>query len=468
MKKTLFLFATAAIALASCSSDDTIAENMGLNAANEINLRPFVAGNTRATETAIGTLSQFTVDAYRNNTTTAYFTNVVFKKNTPGTTYTSDTKYYWPSDYNLDFFAYGYANDIKTGITKDDKNQFTVITNSDPDEQVDLVYAKTLNWGKATGAGTDHAIPANHEGVVANFRHAQSQIVVKLKNSNSNLKFTVNSVKLGNVKDRGQVTIDDTNTDGSGVLSNASWNTGITGVQDVTYDLEATAAAVVTTEEQAGKSLVLIPQTLPAPANTYEGTGTPKEYTKPYILVDLKIQNNATGGDPAYIIGKSDGVGEYVTVMWPLPAITWAPGYKYTYTVDLAGGGYAEENQDADDDLDPILENAEIKFVSVSVDTWGDGGNTTIGNLTFAKAGTYTENIADETGTYYITITGLTPTYTIEVTGGTPASATVGISGSVTITVPVTAGSSPTNVTVVEKNTVPETVSTTNISLVHP
>ena len=41
-------------------------------------------------------------------------------------------------------------------------------------------------------------------------------------------------------------------------------------------------------------------------------------------------------------------------------------------TIDLAGGGYYETNQDTDADLDPILEGAEIKFASVSVDGWAD------------------------------------------------------------------------------------------------
>ena len=53
----------------------------------------------------------------------------------------------------------------------------------------------------------------------------------------------------------------------------------------------------------------------------------------------------------------------------------WEPGKKYTYTVDLAGGGYFEENQDettVDADLDPILDGAVIKFVSVTVDDWVD------------------------------------------------------------------------------------------------
>lgn len=385
-KNNLLILAVAALGFAACANDETTAVNEKLAESNEISFKSFVGGNMRSTDADISNLASFTVDAYQTGTfaTTPkkYFGDVVFTKVGVSQTYTSATKYYWPSGYNLDFFAYGYASDISTGITKNASNVFTVITQSDPDNQVDLLYAKSVNWGKADDAATGHAIPTDKAGVVLNFRHAQSQIVVKLQNTNSNLKFTVNKVRVGNLKDRGQVTITDANTDGNGVLSSAAWNTSITDVADVTYDVEATAATAVTSSaEQAGKSVILIPQELPTPATTYEGTGSPKEYTKPYILVDLKIQNNATGGDDAYIVGAASGEnGGYVTAMWPLPALTWAAGYKYIYTVNLAGGGYYEKNNDADENLDPILEGAEIKFVEVAVSPWTESVQDVITN----------------------------------------------------------------------------------------
>jgi hypothetical protein len=390
MKKNYWIFAAAAVALAACSNDDTI-ENAAFSESNAINIQPFVGSVTRATDATSSTLASFTVDAYKTgtfgNTPVNYFADVEFSKVNTSQTYTSTSKYYWPSDYNLDFFAYGYANEINTGITKDASNQFTVITNSDADDQVDLVYARTENWGKATGAASGHAIPGDNAGAVLNFRHAQSQIIVQLKNSNSNLKVTVNGVRVGNLVDRGQVTISDGDTDGNNdnttsyVLSSAAWDTNITGATVATYDVEATAATVATSSAvQAGKSLILIPQALATPATTYEGTGTPKEYTKPYILVDLKIQNNKEGEAGAYIVGAASGNNEYITAMWPLPELTWAAGYKYIYTVDLAGGGYYPENNTGDDQLDPILAGAEIKFVDVTVDEWENSVQTDITN----------------------------------------------------------------------------------------
>ena len=54
--------------------------------------------------------------------------------------------------------------------------------------------------------------------------------------------------------------------------------------------------------------------------------------------------------------------------------IAWTPGYKYTYTIDLAGGGYQEKNDGSETtettDLDPVLEDAEIFFVNCTIDAW--------------------------------------------------------------------------------------------------
>jgi hypothetical protein len=51
----------------------------------------------------------------------------------------------------------------------------------------------------------------------------------------------------------------------------------------------------------------------------------------------------------------------------------------YTYLVDLSGGGYYPGNKPGTDpDLDPLL--TEIKFISVSVDDWDNGGSYNVGN----------------------------------------------------------------------------------------
>ena len=110
--------------------------------------------------------------------------------------------------------------------------------------------------------------------------------------------------------------------------------------------------------------MILIPQALTV-ATAYSTASSGSSFNGAYITVELKIQD----AQDHYIAGSE---GAYVTAMWPLTALTWLPGHKYTYTVDLAGGGYYTTNQDSDADLDPILENAEIKFVNVTIDSWID------------------------------------------------------------------------------------------------
>jgi hypothetical protein len=107
MKKNLFILAAAALALASCSSDETV-ESAALSKSNEINFRPFVASNTRAadqsfTQTTNG--KTFKVTAFQTGAeSNKYIDGVTFTSD--GTNFASTSPYYWPESYNLDFFAY--------------------------------------------------------------------------------------------------------------------------------------------------------------------------------------------------------------------------------------------------------------------------------------------------------------------------------------------------------------------------
>ena len=113
----------------------------------------------------------------------------------------------------------------------------------------------------------------------------------------------------------------------------------------------------------------------------------------------MKIQNNATGYQ--YIIGDES---HYVTAMWPIETITWTPGYKYTYTLDLAEGGYYPDNFTGDAGLDPILAGAEIKFASVYVDDW-DEQNISVGGTAFTSSltagGEKTINVSATAGGHF-------------------------------------------------------------------
>lgn len=125
-------------------------------------------------------------------------------------------------------------------------------------------------------------------------------------------------------------------------------------------------------------------------------------------MVEYKAQN--TNGSGAYVVGAADS---YVKAIWPLTAITWTPGYMYTYTVDLAGGGYYETNRDENVDLDPVLKGSEIMFATVTVDGW-DQSAYTIMNV---AAGTNI-NVSMESASanFVIYVSGMTAGNTLTLT----------------------------------------------------
>ena len=377
MKKFFFFAAIAAIGLASCSNDETIA-SQATSESNAISFRPLVNGVTRAADIDAGggtyglqTLG-FTVFAEVTSGSN-YFPETAFTYSAG--TYTSTTKYYWPSSGTLDFFAYQYSQSAKNTVTHTALTKaFAVTPSSTAANQTDLVIACTTGKDKAT-YGTS--------GVTLNFRHAESKVTIKLKNSSTTTTITAGDVVLGNVYTTGTYTFTGStdnaagspssvaNTDGnnnSTYLKYGDWSgQGTSGsytqAAATTSYTSATAATALT------NSMILIPQTL-TNANAYASSASGAAFNGADITVALKIQHTTHS---AYIVG---GAGASVTAMWPLPATKWLPGHHYTYTVDLAGGGYFPTNQaDTDDKLDPILAGSEIKFVTVTVDSWADGGD---------------------------------------------------------------------------------------------
>lgn len=401
MNKKLLILAVAGFALASCSNDEVV-ESAATSDANAINFRPLVNNVTRAADITTSSLTSFKATAFQTGaTTTAYFSNVVFTKNDAGT-YTSANKYYWPSAYNLDFYAWSPAT------LSDDYSSISVTPGTTIASQPDLVYGKATNWGKQTGNdGTS--------GVTINFRHAESKVIVKLKNTNPNLYFTVKDVKIGYLASAGTFaysTSGETASQNDGNLSNSDWTTTGGNETDGVYQLaDASSTSYNGAATQVGADMILIPQALTA-ATVYSAATEDAAFNGAYILVEYKAQNTNSSG--AYIVGAGSGEGEYVKAIWPLTAIQWQPGFKYTYTVDLAGGGYHEKNtNDLDDDLDPILEGAEIMFATVTVDEWDEAAYTI---MNVAKGSANNVSMEAASSNFIIYITGLTAGNTLTIT----------------------------------------------------
>lgn len=372
-KNNLLILAVAALGFAACSSDETTAVNEKLAESNAISFRANVNGHMRASSVAEVTtdnLTSFTVNAMVASTTTPYFSNAVYT-GTSGGTYTCTTPYYWPASESLDFYAYAPAGNAQ--VTYTDYKTFTVTpaAGTDPTGQVDLVYAATKGKNKAS----------NSAGVALNFRHTGAKIVCKVQNTSSTLKFGVEGWKVGYLSPSGKFIFADTNTDGQNTgsgttLTFTQWSDWTAASVATEYastftkkDIAASASATALDGE-----MILVPQALTA-ATDYASTEANAKLNGTFIAVKLYILNAAN--DALIAGGGTTASPTTIWAIWPIGGYNWEPGKKYTYTIDLAGGGYYEQNNnDGDDDLDPLLEGAEIKFVSVTVDEWTDVAKT--------------------------------------------------------------------------------------------
>ena len=302
----------------------------------------------------------------------------------------------------MDFFAYAPATPTQYTHSTANTLSFVVTPSTTISEQVDLVVANTNNKTKDGVYNTTQHYGA--DGIPLNFRHAESKVVVRFKNGQSNLKIDVQAFKIVNVAGSGTYTYtaaSNTSTDGENSTTlnnqwtdNTTYTASYTGTPTTANQLAPSTTTAVylqndgtaTTTANEALSMILIPQTTTAvgayTANTVNST---LEANKSYIAVKMIIRNNDNlddgtgGGTPntnGTIIANCTGDGDWA--IWPV-AFTWVPGKKYIYTIDLGDGGYWEKEHVAGDTaLDPVLGGAIIKFVDVTVDDWSNGGETVI------------------------------------------------------------------------------------------
>ena len=342
MKKNLFILAVAGLALASCSSDETIATSQ---ASNEISFRALTNGMTRAADiTAANDLKSFNVYAFHTSTTTApYFSNVPF---VGPTTYNSEQKYYWP-DYNLDFYAWS-ANSVSnenrnTDVTATDYKSYTVAVQNDADNQADFIYASKQNVAKTTSV------------TALDFAHKESRVTLSVKNTSANLRFDIVGWRIGYAAPSGSTT----NGGTAWTPASAAATNVFTANESKTVNANTTSASAFT------KAQIMIPQSM-SPVTAYASSDNEALVNNAYIAVKYKAQNTVTDD---WVVGSGSTDSE-IWGIWPIAAITWEPGKQYNYTLDIAEGGYHEQNQNGTDSaLDPIFESF-INFSAVTITDW--------------------------------------------------------------------------------------------------
>lgn len=317
-------------------------------------------GMTKAIDVTTSNLTAFELTAFNHGTEASPYINAVSYTGGSGS-YASTTPYYWPKS-NLDFYAWS-AGAAEGQVVKTNYKTFVVTPSATPANQVDLVFAGKTDIGKDDS--TDGAIALN-------FRHAESKVVVKVKNTAPNLKFVISDWKLGFIDDAGTFTYNgqgvnyDGSTDGNNNeqldISMWSGNTDASAAKTYTNTLASNVNVAANANELLlNGEMIVIPQTVTA-ASAYADASEESAVNGSYIGLKLKILNRENDA-----VIYDNGASATAWAIWPAN-FAFEPGKKYTYTVDLCGGGYYETNNDSDADLDAILEGAVINFAGVTID----------------------------------------------------------------------------------------------------
>lgn len=381
------LFAVSLVMCASSCSKDIEIKDRHTMPDNQISFNVNAGVSTRGMDITTGNIRELTATALWkesvDKTAVLYFNDVPFTRN--GLRFVSDFPYYWPQKGVLDFSAFSPSVSDQVDYSSSGLNIFKVTPDDAAANQVDFIYANT-NGKSRDGSYDNVSSTYGLYGVPLNFRHTESKVTVKVKNSSESLNFNVTDIKLTYLSKSGTFKYatpsvadgtKDVNTDGSGTLNAWDWSFTDEGetpsvanayIQNFTEQVvkryTSTAALLAGTSDW-----ILIPQTV-SMATKYETEETGKPAAGSYISLNVEIRNDDQNTDED---GKKGLLIYKGWAMWPV-TFDWSPGYHYTYTVDLVGGGYYETNQQdinpGTADLDPILKDALIRFVPVTVTPW--------------------------------------------------------------------------------------------------
>lgn len=360
--------AATAIALSSCSSEET----KDVAKSSNITFRSTVGLNSRGTEATTDNLKNIWVSAWAGDDEA--FKDVQFAKNAGGQFNSVGAAYFWEKDKDYTFMAFATGKDNKANLTPTVTKTNITLTDYAPN----ATLADQLDLLTAQGTGNK----ANNEttGAALAFDHILSQIQIKVKNTNENVKYTIKGVRISNVKGKGNYTF----TPGNAANQHA-WTDIKTPSQ---YVLNQDAAITLDDQNKvvndllaAANSAMLIPQDITA----WDGTvpagpnATFANVTGSYISLLINVQKKHNG-TWEQVYPKADALNnKSAWTAVAIPAVTWANGNKYIYTLDLsAGAGKVDPVDPGDnwtDGKDPgkgedIL--GKQIFFTVEVKAWDD------------------------------------------------------------------------------------------------
>lgn len=365
MKRKCILGLAGLMVLGACTNDEVI----DVKQTGSIDLRPLIENSTRATATTVANLGSFKVDVLKGTETYGAMT-VTGSDN--GTKWTTSPLTYWPSDASQQLDFYAYAPTTTTGVTINgtDKKITSYTPSTTVADQKDLVIAYNT--------GTKTANEAS--GVPLLFKHALSQIEVKAKCANANMKVEIIGVKVVSVAKDGTFTFPTATTQsGTGhELALGLWNTASS--QKTAYMVRNSAPVELTKTAQSlmpstSGTFMLIPQAI-TPWNKQNNATTAGSY----ISVLCRI-SNVSGDNETLIFPTTAGKYGFsaVAIGTTKSDKTWEPGKKYIYTLEFfgtdSGGGRF--------DPDPTVPDGGGGDTDVDTTDPKDGGKEILKPITF-------------------------------------------------------------------------------------
>ena len=364
MKRKCILGLAGLMVLGACTNDEVI----DVKQTGSIDLRPLIENSTRATATTVANLGSFKVDVLKGTETYGAMT-VTGSDN--GTKWTTSPLTYWPSNASqqLDFYAYAPTPTEGVTINGTDKKITSYTPSTTVADQKDLVIAYNT--------GTKTANEAS--GVPLLFKHALSQIEVKAKCANANMKVEIIGVKVVSVAKDGTFTFPTATTEsGQGKeLARTLWAPGSEKIaymvkNSAPVELNATAQSLM---PSTSGTFMLIPQAI-TPWNKQNNATTAGSY----ISVLCRI-SNVSGDNETLIFPTTAGKYGFsaVAIGTTDNDKTWEPGKKYIYTLEFfgtdSGGGRF--------DPDPTVPDGGGGDTDVDTTDPKDGGKEILKPITF-------------------------------------------------------------------------------------
>ena len=351
MKKAFYMMAAAAIALSSCSSEETT----DVAKSSTISFRSAVGFNTRGIEMTNADgykMTKMTVSAF-DESGAEFFKNYVF--NEKNGEFTSSEHPSWPNHGSLNFVAYSHSGGDWTGaapvLTNGGATIYAFSPKTEIGEQLDVVFAQ--------GKGDKASHEAN--GLLLNFDHILSQIKIKAKHSSDTYTYQVKGIRIAYVGGSADYTFNPAKTDATkhtwtapaakNVVYEKVFDQAISLTKDATVDLTDKCNA----DGKVGGAM-LIPQTLTVWNGTDVATNKTDDFSgKAYISLLINVKRGATSIYPS---GDTDGTKfGWAAVAIPADAdqttASWVAGNKYIYTLNLTNGCGQVDPVDPGTDVNP-------------------------------------------------------------------------------------------------------------------